>query len=532
MLSESFVFRTWAVVPLLIAVILGLWLAADGRVTTDESSYLYVAEYQDARQIIASDVQPSGIPGFVQGRILHVLFVNGVMDLVETGETAVRILQALHLILIVLNLVLIGKILRVLLPDLNERRAATWVVAMTPIILYLSLKTLPDNEALFAALIATWGLVRLAHGGSAAWTAAVAVGLAVAALTKNQMVFLPASFWLAVCLVPFAAIDRRRLVIYGALGGAASFLLTLAILEGLGIGLATYLASYRHPFENESPLLAKIMNTGTELGLVWFVLPVALLSQRRRELLAFLLWALIAMAPFLFFSGVEPRHVAVNLAAAAGLLALALEVINTRFDAWRRLSTVGKSVAATVAVIVLMASNASFLAIMPHKVDLGQLQTVLKTLDERYGAGRYVLLTTSGYTDFNIIRVLWPERDVRDVSTAVMWVKADDRPRADYLREYLGDRYLENLSDLETVARPLVMIGFEKTFAAANLQAMMNRVAPGMGDRLTGKVDFAQHLYRPYTEWLWRNPEIRLEPVAQVGNYETFEVLINGRDKP
>jgi hypothetical protein len=56
--SGEFRVRNWAVVPLLIAAILGIWLAADGRVTTDEPSYLYVAEYQDTHQIIASDVQP------------------------------------------------------------------------------------------------------------------------------------------------------------------------------------------------------------------------------------------------------------------------------------------------------------------------------------------------------------------------------------------------------------------------------------------------------------------------------------------
>ena len=69
------------------------------------------------------------------------------------------------------------------------------------------------------------------------------------------------------------------------------------------------------------------MNLGTELGLLWLLLPFALLDDRRRELLVCALWFFGSMAPFLFFSGVEPRQVAVNLAAAGGLIALALEVI-------------------------------------------------------------------------------------------------------------------------------------------------------------------------------------------------------------
>ncbi len=61
------------------------------------------------------------------------------------------------------------------------------------------------------------------------------------------------------------------------------------------------------------------------------------------------------MAPFLFLSGVEPRHVAVNLAAAGGLAALALEVVLGRWQAWHRVGSVGRAALATAGVLVLMA---------------------------------------------------------------------------------------------------------------------------------------------------------------------------------
>lgn len=520
--------RNWAIAPLLLAAIAGLWLAADGRLTSDEPSYLYVAAYQEVPEIIAGDVQPSGIPGFLQGRILHLLFAKGVMTVFGAGETGVRVFASIHLAIMVLNLLLIGRILRALLPTLTLRRAALAMVAMTPIVLYSSLKTLADNEALLAALIATYGLIRVAQGASAWWSAAAVAGLAVAALTKNQMVFLPAAFWIAVCLVPIAGVERRRLMAFGALSGIASFLLTLAVLQALGIELSTYLASYKYPFANATPLLAKIVNLGTEFGLLWFMLPIALLSRRQSELKAFGLWLLIAMFPFVFFSGVEPRHVAVNLAAAAGLLALALEVIVERFDAWRRLSNARKSAVAFMGVVVLMASNAFMLAIMPHKVDLGMLRGMLQSLDQRYGAGRYVLLTSNGYTDFHLIRVLWPERDVRDVGTSAMLVNPHQGSRVEHLHAYLGDRYFTKVSELAAIGRPLIFVGFEQTFAAANLQTMLNRVSIGLGDRLIGNVDLVEHLYTPYTQWLWESPDLRLNPVAQAGHYRALEVSVAG----
>lgn len=516
--------RNWAIAPLLLAAIAGGWLASHIRLTSDEPSYLYVAAYQDVAQIMAPDVQPAGIPGFLEGRVLHPLFIKGVMAAGGGGEAGFRFLGWVHLALVVLNLMLIGKILRALLPDVATRRAATLLVAMTPIILYLAFKTLADNEALLAALFTTYSLVRVARGGSTAWTAAAAAGLAVAALTKNQMVFLPAAFWIAMCLAPIASIDRRRLIVFGVMSGIASFLLTLAILEGLGIGLSTYLASYRYPFSNATPLIAKIMNLGTELGLLWFLVPVALLSRRRKELAAFGAWLLVSMAPFLFFSGVEPRHVAVNLPAAGGLFVLALEVIGERAGAWRRLPDIGKSALAVLGVGVLMASNAFMLAIMPHKVDLGMLREMLQVLDERYGAGRYVLLTSNGYTDFHLIRVLWPDRDVRDVSTSAMTVNTDHGSRDEMLHEYLGDHYFTSVPQLAAMDRPLVYIGFERTFAAANLRMMLERVSTGLGDRLIGGVNLVEHLYTPYTQWLWKDPRVRLDPVAQAGHYRAFAV--------
>lgn len=520
--------RNWAIVPLLLAAVAGLCLGADGRITGDEPSYLYVAAYQDVPQIIAGDVQPSGIPGFLQGRVLHLLFIKGAMAIVGASETGLRLLGLIHLALVAVNLLLIGRILRALLPDIAEGRAATLAIGMTPILLYLPFKTLADNEALCSALLATYGLIRVAQGGRAWWAALAAVGLAVTALTKNQMVFLPVSFWIAVSLSPIAAIDRRRLIVFGILSGIASFLLTLAILEGLGISLATYLASYRYPFANVTPLVAKLVNLGTEFGLLWFLLPVALLSRRRRELIVLGSWFLVSISPFLFFSGVEPRHIAVNIAAAGGLFALSLEVITERLDVWRRLSDAGKSAVSVLAVAVLMASNAFMLAIMPHKVDLGMLRELLGILDERYGADRYVLLTSNGYTDFHLIRVMWPGRDVRDVGTSAMLVNTNYGSRDARLHKYLGDHYFTSVAQLAAMDRPLVFMGFEKTFAAANLRMLLDRVSTGLGDRLMGNVDLVEHLYTPYTRWLWENPRVRLIPVAQAGHYRALAVSVPG----
>jgi hypothetical protein len=519
----------WALVPLALALLLGLQLAADGRLSGDEPGYLYAAAYQSVPQIIAGEVQPTGIPGFTQGRILHVLFQKGVMTMTRAGPEGFRALQVIHLAIVALNVLLIGATTRRLLPQVAEARAAILIVAMTPIVLYFALKTTADNEALLAALVATWGLLHLASRRGAAGPAAVVIGLVVAALTKNQMIFVPAAFWIAACLVPIDGMDRRRLALQGAAWGAAAGLVTVALLEALGIGVANYLESYASPFANQTPLVAKVMNLGTEFGLLWVVLPAALASHRRREFGFFALWFFVAMAPFLFLSGVEPRHVAVNLAATGGLAALALEAILRRWLAWHRIGDVGRAALATAGVLVLMACHAMALAIMPHKVDLRTLNAALSGLDARYGEGKYTLVASNGYADFHVLRVLWPERAVLNAGTSEFAIDTARTSRQALLEAYLGDRHVENVETLERIRGPAVFFGFRRTFAAANLEKMLSAVSPAFAARVLGGVRLDEHLYAGFSAWLWDSPEVRLEPILEAGNYQALEIRIPRR---
>jgi hypothetical protein len=516
----------WSIVPLAVALCLALWLAADGRLSGDEPAYLYAAAYQSAPQILAGSVDPSGIPGFTQGRILHVLFLKGIMALAGDAPTGFRILQVLHAAIVALNLVLIAAIAGRLLPDVAETRAAALALALTPIVLYFAFKTTADNEALLAALVAAWGLLHVARARGAAGPCAVVLGLTAAALTKNQMIFVPAAFWLAACLLPVAGLDRRRLAKHGALWSAVAAVVTIALLEASGIGVADYLTSYRAPFANRTPPAAKVMNLGMELGLLWLLLPAALLTHRRRELAFFGLWFAATLAPFAFFSGVEPRHVAVNLAAAGGLAALALEVIRLRFSAWHRLGDTAKGALASFGIIAVLAAHGMALAIMPHKVDRRALGEALNALDARYGESGYVLVASNGYADFHALRVLWPERDVLNAGTAEFAIDTAGGTRRSRLADYLGSRYVDTLSGLAQIRRPAVFFGFRRTFAAVNFERMLSAVSPDLASRALGGMPLDEHLYAEYSAWLWDSPQVRLEPVLQNGNYQALEIRL------
>jgi hypothetical protein len=268
------------------------------------------------------------------------------------------------------------------------------------------------------------------------------------------------------------------------------------------------------------------MNLGTELGLVWLLLPAALLTHRRRELGLFSLWFAATMTPFIFLSGVEPRQVAVNLAAAGGLMALALEAIRNRVPAWSRLGDTAKGVLATAGVIAVMAVHAIALAIMPHKVDLRAMGDALSALDSRYGEDGYTLVTSNGYADFHILRVLWPQRDVLNAGTAEYAIDTAGTTRQAQLEAYLGDRHAQDLRDLSHLRKPAVFFGFRRTFAAANLQRMLSAVSPALATRVLGGVSLDEHLYAEYSAWLWDSPDVRLEPILETGNYQALEIRL------
>jgi Dolichyl-phosphate-mannose-protein mannosyltransferase len=522
--SRKFIY--W-LLPLVLAAIAGLWLAHDGRHHWDEPTYLYEGLYLTPEQIIEGRIQPSGIGHFTQGRILHALFVKGVMTAAGDGPSGFHALVAINFLLIVASFVLMFHILRDLLPDLPERRGAAFLVAMSPVILYLLFKVLADNEALFAALVATYALLELARGGPKHLGLIAIAGLAIAALTKNQMVFLPATCWVALVAFPVARINRKRLVLYGVGCGLAAFILTLATLQFLGIALEAYLASYLGLMESNVPMIAKFVNVATELGALWLLLPFALLTPRRQELRAFGLWFLLAMAPFVFvIDSIEARHVAVNLVAVGGLLALAIEAIELRWRAWQRMTDGTRCAVAVAAVVVLMAANALTLKIMPHRVQLDQMQAMIGTLDARYGAGRYALLTSAGYTDFQLIRVLWPEVDARDVSTDTI-VFRGHRTRAKALACYTRNRDLHSIEDLRALKRPLVYFGYRQTFAAENLRDILGRVSPRLATRLLGAITLVDRLHTEATAWLWNSPKVRLDPIAESGHYLAYEVKLS-----
>jgi hypothetical protein len=528
--SARFGAKKWAATPPLLAVVLGLLLAADGKLHWDEPHYLYVGSYLSVGDIIADDVQSSGLPNdWIYGRILHILTVKALMAASGPGLMGYYFVVAFHVVLILASLFLTFLILRALLPDVRQSHSATFLLAMSPVALYLVFKTMPDTQALAASILATYAILRCAQGAGALWCATAAISLSIAILTKCQGVCMPATFCAAAFLVPVAGIRRGRLVAFGAVSGVAALLLATVVLEWLGVGLGRFVEAFADAFGPAYWWPFSVMNAATEFGLLWLLLPIALLSSRRRELRLMALWLLLSMAPFLsvFFRQLEPRHITVNLVAAGGLLALSLEVMSQRLGAWQRLAVPWKSAAALLGVIVLMGSNWVALDVMPHEADLRKLRAMLQLLDARYGSGNYTVLAPWGLNEFHLIRVLWPAVDVRDVEIVEEPASTARTPRRAARDIYYGGRNVESIAELSQFTRPLILLGTQERFAEGILK-LLRRISPNMGSRWTNKLPPADHLFTPGARWLWASPNVRLEPLARMDFYYALRVWPQG----
>ena len=518
--------RRLAIASLVVAAIV-LLFGLDGTLHWDEPGYLYAGIYQTLGEILRAEVQPSGLPDFTTGKLLHVLFIHLVFGLTDSPPATFFIVAGSYVLLLGLGLWLAYRITARLLPEApTAAYAGMLAVALVPTVAYLAFKTLSDIPALFLSTLATFAILRAAttERSGVVWLGLGIVALAMAVLAKAQAVVLPATFVLAALLLPPAGLERRRVLVNGAVVGLAAGLLTVVVLFALSIGIGRFVGS-SDLLVKPSPLVAKLMHIAITGGLVWIVLPLSLLTTHYRALGFFWAWFLLATVPFLvLFEHVEPRYLAGSLVPLVGIAALALEGV------WRWLGPVfhGRRRAATVAAgvlaILLLGSNVLALRVMPHEVALFELRATLARLDARYGEPQPNLLTAWRFTDFHTLRVLWPDRPVWSVDSTPLLVEPRSAQTAEELATaFLDGRQLSTPAELADLEGPLLLIGFEETFAPVNLARIADVLRPGIGRELLDSLNLIDHLE---TSWVWHADDLTLEPVSRTAHYRVFEVHI------
>jgi hypothetical protein len=532
-MREFPIFARWPAWALALLALAGLALALDGDLFWDEPGYLYIAAYIGAPDFLDGTFQPTGIENFYLPKILHLCFVKLVVAFVGPGTTALGIIMGTYAVLAGASMLLAYAALRRLLPDVRFLRAATILTTLSPMILYLAFKTLPEVPAFFFATLALYAVVRnLGEQFSLRWLALAALALAGLALTRHSLALLLVGFTVAALAFPPNGLPRQRVLWRTALAAAAGVAVTIAILTALGISLERYVLA-SSLFVKEQPVLLRIVSTVLEFGVLWLLVPVAFAACRHPAFGFLFVWFLIATVPILWlFSHVESRYLMQNLVPFIGLAALALDwLAGTTMSRSLSRAPAGAWLAAGSAALLLFA-NWCVLRLMPAEVNVWHMARIVDQVRQErqvQGSAPQRWLTAYSYTDFHYLAFAYPDLKIyKPTSTAVPPAERDPR----YLREdayYGGGRLVGSMEDLRRLDGQLVYVGFGETFMVANARRVLDRL-PGIdSERVLPRDGFLDHFA---TSWLWGNPEIEFEPLYASGPYKVYEVRPKQSAKP
>lgn len=418
-------------------------------------------------------------------------------------------------------------LLQAILGKDENLRLSVGIILLSPIIVYLAFKTLPESLAFFGAISACLGLVRFAWPPAAAcrriaWLLTIAVALVFTVLTKNILVLMYASFAIAVVIFFRHRFDPKRVIVGFVTSGTLSLLLFAAILGLTGISLSQYLSTLTVVVSEKEPLISTLFHCWLEAGILFFALLFAGLSDKRRELGFFITWFLLASLPIVLgLSSIEARYLLPNIPALTGLVWLTLDGV-CRFSLPNRRLKPG---AGGIALILLILNCALAQPFMSHEVHTVQLHRLIRRLEAQWDQ-RVVYLIPCEYSLFYYLRFMYPEKTVFSVHSAQRSHKAGpDGLRRRTIR-FIADRILADPSKLLAYShQPIVYIGFNNSFPVANVKKLSKMFFPKMlAALISEKLSHMAPLDHLKTSWVWYSPRLVLDRLDQEGHYQAYQV--------
>ncbi len=544
----------WLVLGLL-GALLFVGLGFDGRHHWDEAFYLHTAAHVDMDVIQDTDRERHHNEDFYVSRILHVYLSKAVMQWVGVGQHAIWIIGGVYTALMLLMLWPTYDLLKRLLGDSPGLKAGVWLTVFNPVFLYLAFKTLPEAPGLVVAVLATWALVR-AVGSTRwwwLWAIASAVLLATSALLKNNMtLFLPLTV-LPILLLKWDKVSPWKLLLLAAGVGVLSFGVFFLMLLACGFELEQYMVGVKSGLveENgsgpeEEPLASILLQYLVMHGPFYACLLLAFWSRRWRDALFCGLWLVLGLGYILYFTrSIEGRYLAYSVVPMAGLIGLTVDGLlrTCRESTFKRGKHKGKTRparpglamgAGLIAGMGILAGNVVLLPLSLYEVQADGFERALDRLDAELGEDQYVVLVPWFYTDYQYLRVAYPERSFYLVYRG--WREQEKTPEAEdafvaYENRYYGERLLRDPAAVAAVAdgRPIVYLGFEEIHTVQNLRAAVAKQPIMDFSQQLGQMAFSNKLA---FGWPWTSDAVDLTFRFQVGHYQVWDVALTAESEP
>jgi len=494
------------------------WVAADGRFHWDEPGYWYTAAYVSAADIFAGDFQPSGIDGFSNSRVGHILLLKLIVAVSGPGPASLALIVSTYLAMLAMFLWFTYRLLRTLSSEAHHAGAAVIACALTPIVVYLCFKTVAEIPALFLSALAALAFLKSLREQPVLWLSIVVAALAGVAFTKNHIALLPASMILALLLSGGLGYSMRRITMHALVSGLASLALFVMLLYLAGMPLDRYLAVAAFVEQISDPLPVRLLTLALECGPVLLVLPFALMSSRKVHLRFFALWFALATVPLLFSPRVEDRYLIANLVPMAGLAQLS-------FEGFERFAGSRARAFGMAGAFALLGLSALVQPLMLHGVRSDQISALVRRLDALYGVDHYTVVTPSEYTTYLYLRFMYPQRHIYTVFTPAPPNHRDPKEWASLQQRYYGSRALQSLEALRAVPAPILYVSPDANLTVGTLHDVLERLPRSAPRRLAEGLLARMHPGKPdEMSWMWGDSRLGLCAIERKGHYVARQV--------
>jgi hypothetical protein len=461
--------------------------------------------------------------------LFHIYLLRQLVNLLGVGVQSYIAIKLVYGTMLLLTAAIIAKALRDLGMSLSRTSLIAALFLINPLSVYLGFKMMGEVPSIFLAVSAlalfTTGLRKQKWQVALAMAAGIALTLSALASAKMPLLFL--AFWIAL-LCGWLPKEQRKPAIKAGVASCIAFLISLPIgvwFLGGSIDIYFLALSGFMGFTKRLPMWAfAIFNLGLIGMALWIIMPLAWLSSDRRSRRFFLLWLFFSTMPILLttINFMEPRYLVTGLIPFVGLVGLGFEAVFERMKSCR---VSFQTALASLMVFVVLTGSVAAQSFMPYETDADRLIRAV-----RYEApdDETVILLPWNYTDFHLLRFVFPQRPIYLVQSAVMTNgESIEDPAwtagrlAAYGRHYLSNAYA---FPAELVDRRVLFIGWTILPSLQNLHEFL---------RFTGLSRLAEHLESSRfldhmkQSWLWDCPNTEFREVARYGQYRVHEV--NGR---
>jgi hypothetical protein len=467
----------------------------------DEFAYLYAAAHYSIPALANGQFEPSNVPGFLNVKIGHLMLLKLLVNWFGIGMTLIRSAEAAYTALVFAACGIYGMIAYYI--SNNARRAMGMGAAalVIPINVYLAPKLLGEVPGMFSAMASFLFFVLALRGRNIIYRGCFlvvsALALAFTLLARQNLILVCIGGWAGLWVARPMRFRRRDIFVQAAIVAvlcaialvASQWFIDMHLLRGLNLA---------HDLEGlRISRSLRLMRTIYAFGPFLLMVPFALFSQHKREMVFYCVWFSCNVVPMLIgFHYIEERFVVGGAPALAGLAVMGGEVIWRLLGSPRRLFA--KVAGLLTIAVVVMASNNFIQPRTIHEVDETAYAQVMDWLNKTY-PDRPILIPWP-ISDYHYLRIAYPDAPVYLVNTSVFFgplrYAHDPQSWDAALKKWYRNRYVGNYEALENLSPPPWILVTRKE-----------------GDRDT-----------IHWTWLQSEPRVQMKLVLRAGWYQVYQV--------